>query len=420
MKEEMIGFTKALQLTLDAIDPLETETVPLLNLLDRIVASDLFALVNSPENDASLKDGYAVRSADVANAGPDRPVRLRITGEISAGGHFDGRVESGCAVRIWSGAGIPEGADAVVAEEFTSTREGRVLVLSQADPGRNVLPKGTDNRVGQRLVSAGTVLRRPTQIGLLASAGHSHVPVFRQPRVAIIATGDEVIAPGQILSKGKIYASNLVTLAAWCSLQGFDCDVWVVKDDAEAIRHRLLQAVSANDAILTSGGAWRGDHDLVAKLLDQLGWRKIYHRIRMGPGKAVGFGLWQGKPVFCLPGGPPSNQMAFIQLALPGLQKLAGYASPGLSRVKAKLAQSISGQEDWTQFLEGRFEFAKGCLLFRPAKILSRLQTLADTEGVAMIPEGTTHIQAGSMVWVQLAPGYQLLEQEDDQGVERF
>jgi molybdopterin molybdotransferase len=134
----------------------------------------------------------------------------------------------------------------------------------------------------------------------------------------------------------------------------------------------------------------------------------------MGPGKAVGFGLWHGKPVFCLPGGPPSNQTAFTQLALPGLQKLAGYCRPGLPRVKAKLVQSVTGQEDWTQFLEGQFEYADDGVLFRPFKLSSRLQTLAATEGILTIPEGTTQLQAGSMVQVQLAPGYHPVDKEDN------
>ncbi len=329
----MIGFAKALQLTLDAITPLEHGNSSLFNLINRVAASDLLALVNSPESDVSLKDGYAVCSADIAQACPERPVQLRVTGEISAGGHFEGRITRGTAVRIWSGAGIPEGADAVLAEEFARQKDDRVLVTAHAEPGRNILPKGTDNRIGQRLVSAGTLLSRPTQIGLLAAAGYSQVPVFRQPRVAVIATGDEVVAPGQELGKGKVFASNLVTVASWCSLQGFSTDVWVVKDEAEAIKDRLIEAVSSADAVLTSGGAWRGDHDLVAKLLDELGWNKIYHRVKMGPGKAVGFGLWQGKPVFCLPGGPPSNQMAFVQLApcraSRNLQATAGRGWPG-------------------------------------------------------------------------------------------
>ena len=137
----------------------------------------------------------------------------------------------------------------------------------------------------------------------------------------------------------------------------------------------------------------------------------------MGPGKAVGFGLWHGKPVFCLPGGPPSNQMAFTQLALPGLQKLAGYRQPGLPRVKARLSQSVEGEKDWTQFLEGRLEYADDGVLFRPFKLLSRLQTLAATEGILTIPEGITQLQTGSTVEVQLAPGYQPVDKEDNTNV---
>jgi molybdopterin molybdotransferase len=176
-----------------------------------------------------------------------------------------------------------------------------------------------------------------------------------------------------------------------------------------------LEVVTTHDAVLTSGGAWQGDRDLVVKVLDQLGWHKIYHRIKLGPGKAVGFGLWQGKPVFCLPGGPPSNQMAFIQLGLPGLQKLAGYRQVGLAQVRARLAQSVSGQEDWTQFLEGRFENTAEGLLFRPVKLLSRLQTMATTEGLLAIPEGTAQLLAGAIVQVQLLPGFQLTGRWDDE-----
>lgn len=415
MKEQLISFTKALQLTLEGITPLEQETVSVFSLINRVVVNDLFSLVNSPESDVSLKDGYAVLSLDISHASPDKPVKLRVIGAIPAGGQFDGAVSSGSVVRIWSGAQIPAGADAVLSEEFARTSDDAVVVTADAEPGRNILRKGADIQLGQRLVSAGALVSRPPQIGLLAAAGHSQVLVVQRPRVAIIATGDEIVAPGQALSRGKIYASNLLTLSAWCSLHGFSSDVWVVKDEPEAIRARLLEAVSAHDAILTSGGAWQGDRDLVVRLLDQLGWQKVYHWVRMGPGKAIGFGLWHGKPVFCLPGGPPSNQTAFTQLALPGLQKLAGYCRPGLPRVKAKLVQSVTGQEDWTQFLEGRFEYADDGVLFTPFKLSSRLQTLATTEGILTIPEGTTQLQAGSMVQVQLAPGCHLPERHDDE-----
>ncbi|MBM4466959.1 MAG: molybdopterin molybdotransferase MoeA, partial [Chloroflexi bacterium] len=305
MEESLTSYTRALQLTLESISPLDAEVVPLSRLTGRVAGRDLYALVDCPSVDASLKDGYAIRSADISHATAENPVRLQLIGSISAGGGFAGEVIPGTAVRILSGARIPEGAEAVVSEEFAGDDGYLVTVTNHAEPGRNILRQGSDVREGQFLISAGTVLR-PAQVGLLAAAGHSEIPVIRQPKVAIIATGDEVLAPGEELRAGKLFASNLVTLAAWCSLYGLSTTASVVRDDAEAIRSRLLEAIATSDAIVTSGGAWKGELDLVVGVLDELGWQKIYHRVKIGPGKAVGFGLWQGKLVFCLPGGPPS------------------------------------------------------------------------------------------------------------------
>jgi molybdopterin molybdotransferase len=394
---------RALQLTLESISPLDSEVVPLSRSTGRVAARDIYAMVDSPSVDASLKDGYAVRSADISHATPQNPVRLQLIGSVSAGGKFEGEVVHGTAVRILSGARIPAGAEAVVAEEFTREDGHLVTMTSHAEPGRNILRKGSDVGAGQLLVSAG-ILLRPAQVGLLAAAGHNQIPVIQQPRVAIIATGDEVIAPGEELSEGKLFASNLVTLEAWCSLYGMETTLSVVQDDAELIERRLHEAIAASDAILTSGGAWKGERDLVVRLLDQLGWQKIYHRVRMGPGKAVGFGLWGGKPVFCLPGGPPSNQMAFIQLALPGLLKLGGQRQPGLTRTAVKLAERVEGQRDWTQFIMGRFQKRKEEMLFYPLKVASRLGSMAEAEGLLTIPEGTAHIPQGAVISVQVLP----------------
>jgi molybdopterin molybdotransferase len=403
MERTLISYAHALQLTLEGITPLDSETVALTESPGRVVARDITAAVDSPSVDASLKDGYAVQSADIAQASAAQPVRLRVIGSVFAGGEFEGEVAPGTAVRILTGARIPRGAGAVVAEEFTR-REGEWLsVTNHAQPGRNILPQGSDVGAGQLVVGAGTLLR-PAQVGLLAAAGHSQVRVIRRPRVAIIATGDEVVVPGQPLPEGRLFASNLVTLAAWCSLYGMATTLGVAKDDAAAIKERLIEAVSSSDAILTSGGAWSGERDLVIRLLDELGWRKIYHRVRLGPGKAVGFGLWQGKPVFCLPGGPPSNQMAFIQLALPGLMKLAGHPAPGLAKIVARLAESVRGQIDWTQFVQGRFESQGDELLFHPSRLTSRLGAMAGAEGFLAIPEGTETIPRGARVQVQVAP----------------
>jgi len=403
MTDSLVSYTQALRLTLEHISPLDSETISLFQSVGRVTARDLAAMVDSPSVDVSLKDGYAVRSADIGQASIANPVRLRLIGSIAAGDQFKGELMPGTAIRILSGARIPKGAEAVVSEEFADDDGFRVTVTNDAEPGRNILRRGGDVCVGQPLVSAGARLR-PAQVGLLAASGYDAVPVIRLPNVAIIATGTEVIAPGEKLEEGKLFASNLVTLSAWCTLYGMQTRVGVVEDQSDAIKDRLLQMVAASDAILTSGGAWTGEHDLVIRLLDELGWRKVYHKVKMGPGKAIGFGLWRGKPIFCLPGGPPSNQMAFIQLALPGLLKLAGHSQPRLAERTAKLAQNVEGQKDWTQFIEGRFQKTESEILFHPYKMASRLQSMGDAEGILAIPEGTANVPKGALVRVQVLP----------------
>jgi molybdopterin molybdotransferase len=403
-----ISYAEALAQTLAHISPLEAEIVGLVQACGRVVAEDLQARVDSPSLDASLKDGYAVRSADVAGASPQQPVRLRLAGLAAAGGGWNGTVQEGMAVRILTGAPIPGGAQAVVSAEFTTDDGQGVTIANDAKPGRNVLLRGSDVAIGQRIVAGGELLR-PTQAGLLAAAGYDRIPVVRRPRVAIVATGDEVVAPGQPLAAGKLYASNLVTLAAWCAHFGLEVTTAVVPDCRETIRAELERCIADCDAILTSGGAWNGERDLVVRLLDELGWQKVYHRVRIGPGKAVAFGLWQGKPVFCLPGGPPSNHMAFLQLALPGLHRLEGREQVGLPLQVARLAEPVTGQRDWTQFVHGRLAMDGEGLLFHPLRMKSRLQEMAQTEAILQIGEGSEGIDAGAVVSVQLlAPGQSL------------
>ncbi len=397
----MISYHEAYRLTLENIQCLPAENVPMFSAVDRILASDLFGMVDSPSADVSLKDGYAVHSSDIATSSSDSPVSLHVLGTVAAGDTWLERVQPGEAVRILSGAPIPHGANAVVAEEFTQGSGDTLLVMNDAHPGRNILPKGSDVRVGELLAKQGDQLD-PPMVGLLAAAGNKDLPVVRQPKVAILATGDEVVAPGEPLLRGKLYASNLITLGAWCRRYGFEFETFVVPDNASLIREKLLVCLREYDTVLTSGGAWSGDRDLVVRLLDELGWEKIFHRVRIGPGKAVAFGLYQAKPVFCLPGGPPSNHMAFLQLALPGLQKMSGARETGLTMRAMRLAEPLSGQVDWTQFVYGRLEETSDLPLFYRLDPPSRLQMMASTEAIVKIPEGQSTIPKGQVVHGQL------------------
>ena len=197
----MISFDEALRLTLNNIQVLDSEDVVLVSAVGRVIASDLIGLVDSPSVDVSLKDGYAVHSADIAAAREDAPVSLRLIGTVAAGGAWSRQMRFGETVRILSGAPVPEGADAVVAEEFTQLDGKILLVANDAYAGRNILLKGSDVRRGELLLEKGSRLSAPT-IGLLAAAGYQSIPVLKLPRVAILATGDEVIAPGEVLQTG--------------------------------------------------------------------------------------------------------------------------------------------------------------------------------------------------------------------------
>ncbi len=395
-----ISYNEAYTQTIDNIQALPGETIALVESVGRIPACDHPASVDSPSADSSLKDGFAVLAQDIAQASEEAPVQLQLAGTSAAGGGWHGELQHGQAVRILTGAPVPAGAESILAEEYARVEGQSVLALRSAEPGRNILRRGSDVHKGQVLASQGEPLRPPT-VGLLAAGGYAQIEVVRQPRVHILATGDEVVAPGEALGEGKLYASNLVTLAAWCRRYGFSVHTSIAPDEAEPLRAALQHHLAEGDALLTSGGAWSGDRDLTVRMLDELGWQKFYHRVRIGPGKAVGFGLYDGKPVFCLPGGPPSNHMAFLQLALPGLQKLAGWSNPGLPTRLARLEETVRGQIDWTQYIHGRLSKDGSGLHFHPITDASRLQMMSETEAVLAIPEGEEEILAGSMVWVQ-------------------
>jgi molybdopterin molybdotransferase len=396
-----LGLDEALQMTLGHIDPLDVEDVMLLDGVSRALAADMNARVDSPSIDASLKDGYAVISRQVQGASAERPVSLKLIGSMAAGATGNVQVLPGTTVRVLTGAMIPSGADAVVAEEFVTVSEEKITFLRDAEPGRNILPKSSDVASGKTVASRGAVLT-PGLIGLLAAAGHSRLPVVRSPVVAIIATGDEVVAPGQPLPEGKLFASNITTLGGWCRRFGMQTHLTVVRDEAREIADALSRYAGVADAIITSGGAWTGDRDLVAQILENLGWRQVFHRIRMGPGKAVGFGILQNKPVFILPGGPPSNLMGFLQIALPGLLQLAGHQHCGLPSVNVCLASQLSGRSiDWTQCIYGTLERSGDLPIFHALKSRSRLRSMAEAQAVVLIPEGTTVLPAGAVIAAQ-------------------
>jgi molybdopterin molybdotransferase len=402
MQQLRMGYAEALKITLETISPLGSEIVALSEGADRVVAEASYSRVCSPSTDASLKDGYALRSADVAGATPQNRIPLTLVGTAAAGRPAHVLLTGGDAVRILTGAAIPEGADAVLAEEFASAEGDRIIAFNDATPGRNILPKGADIDAGELIAVRGACLS-PGMIGLLAAAGYDRIAVYRRPRLAILATGDELVAPGQPLPEGKLYASNLEMLKAWCRRYGVRPSFSILKDRPEIITAKIDEAITTHDAVITSGGAWSGDRDFVAQTLSALGWKKLFHWIRMGPGKPVGFGMLRDKPIFLLPGGPPSNLTAFLQIALPGLLRLGGYRHPSLPRMPVELQSELTGRQiDWTEFVYGTLVDGAERAVFAPLQSASRLKTIAGAEAVVAIPEGVESLPAGAVASAQL------------------
>lgn len=402
-----VGYHDALNLVYSNVQQVGVEETPIGLSVGRVVAEDLVALVSYPSGDVSLKDGFIVKSEDVAGASMQRPVCLRVTGSVFAGSRFEGEVTPGSAVKVCSGAPIPRGADAVVSSEFCEeVSPEEVCIRAVAEHGRNVLRAGGEIKAGATIVEKGKVLL-PGCLGLAAAAGINRVRVYCRPRVAVVGVGDEVVVPGGHLHPGQLYASNLVTMGAWLASFGIPYDTSVVRDNKDAIKQELLNHLPGADAILTSGGAWGSEHDLVVGTLDELGWQEMFHHVRMGPGKGIAFGLLGGKPVFCLPGGPASNEMAFLQLALPGILRMGGENRHPLQTVSARLTETLPGRHRaWTEFKDATLSCdSEGNYIVKLYHNRSRLQAIANATCLVCIPEGTESLNHGEIVTVQiLAP----------------
>lgn len=401
--KKYIGYKDALSLILSRTDCRKVEVLPVSLCTGCVASEDIVALVDSPTDDVSLKDGFAVKACDVIGASPQSPICLRVVGSAFAGTRFKGEVDEGQAVKICSGSPVPTGTDAVVSVEFCQEVPPDVYVRAVADIGRNIFRAGDDVKAGAVIVEKGEVLL-PARLGLITAAGVNHLKVYRKPRVVLIAIGDEVIAPGVELKDGQLYASNLISIAAWLSTFNISCETIVTDDVMDCIKSEMQKALPKADAIITSGGAWGSERDLIIKALDNLYWEKVFHRVRIGPGKGIAFGIWEGKPVFCLPGGPPSNEMAFLQLALPGILHMAGHNGSPFFTVMARLTQDLkSRHRAWTEFKKAKLFHDYDGYLVTPIIEESRLKSMADSTCYLCLPEGTDSLHRGQMVTVQMS-----------------
>lgn len=353
----LLPVNEAHRRILDGISALGSETVGLLDAGERVLAEPVIAEVTQPPFDASAMDGYAVRAADVAAV----PAVLRVIGESNAGGPFDGAVGPGEAVRIFTGAALPRGADAVVIQEDTR-REGDVLtVLEAASVGAHVRPEGGDFRNGDVLLPAGRLLDA-SAITLAAAGGHGTLSVRRRPRVAILATGDELVEPGSKLSPGQIISSNPFGLAALVKRFGGEPKLLGIAGDSLAALRDKLSLASDADILVTIGGASVGDRDLVKPALEAHGMALDFWKVAIRPGKPMLFGRLGQQRILGLPGNPLSCLIAARVFLVPLMFALLGRSDPSLAVQAAVLTADLPANGPRQHYMRGKSEPAPGGL----------------------------------------------------------
>ncbi|MGF1631126.1 MAG: gephyrin-like molybdotransferase Glp [Kiloniellaceae bacterium] len=319
----MISVAEALDRILKSFQPLPAETVSIAEAFGRVLAQDVIARVTQPPHAVSAMDGYAVRAADVASV----PVALKVIGAVPAGGLFEGSVGAGEAVRIFTGAPLPAGADAIVIQEDTEAGDRSVTVKELCRAGNYVRAAGLDFAAGDPGPRAGRQLTT-RDVGLVAAMNHPWVSVRRRPRVAILATGDEVVMPGEPLGPSQIVSSNGLALAAFvCACGGVPLQLGIAADREDSLAGLAAGAKGA-DLLLTTGGASVGEHDLVQKVLGRQGMELDFWKIAMRPGKPLMFGSLAGTPVLGLPGNPVSAVVCSLLFARPALNALLGLDVP--------------------------------------------------------------------------------------------
>ncbi|MDX6588034.1 MAG: molybdopterin molybdotransferase [Solirubrobacterales bacterium] len=322
---------------------LPAERVPLNDALGRVLAADATSSEDVPGWDNSAMDGYAVRASDTAGASSDAPATLRLAGESRAGAPAGEELAAGQAFGISTGAVVPDGADAVVRVEDTTASDGEVSISVEVEPGRDIRRAGEDIRSGDKVLRAGSMLGS-AEVGVLASIGIAEPECARRPTVAIVSTGDELLAPSEPMRSGGVRNSNAFTLPALARLAGADVvSVERCPDDLEATRDAAARATQADVAIFC-GGVSVGDHDHVKEAFAAAGASERFWGVALRPGKPTWFGTYEGGLAFGLPGNPVSAVVTFILFVRPAVRALQG-ASPDLDAVEAMLADDVPRME---------------------------------------------------------------------------
>ncbi len=398
-EREDITVQEARDIVFDSVRALGGETVSLRDATERILLEDFVADRRIPPLDNSAMDGFAVRAADTGEV----PVTLRVVEDLPAGRFTKRTIGAGEAAKIMTGAAIPDGADAVVRVEDTEPDGEGVRILEPARVGLNVRAAGGDVEPGTRIAEAGEILR-PAHVGMLAALGRTVVRVGGRPRVAILATGDEIVEPDRLRDDGRIATSNSYSLQAAVAAAGAEpVYLGIAPDRPEVIADRFREALRC-DVVVSIGGVSVGEHDHVKSVLASLGGRMRLWRVRMRPGAPLAFVVLEGRPVFGLPGNPVSSLVSFEQFVRPALLRMMGHRRVFRPVEEAVLVDGYEKPAGRLFFVRVRLEEEKGELRARVTGDQSSgvLLSMVHADGLAIVPPEATSVPPGARVPVQL------------------
>ena len=402
----MISVAEAIQIVRQQTPPLATEHVRLEDVLGRVLAQEVVADTDLPPFDRAQMDGYAVRAQDVKEA----PVRLRIAGESAAGKGWHHQLEEGHAVRIMTGAPVPAGADSVQQVELTTElKDGTVVeLLETVETGRSIVKRGSEITAGEVVLRAGTTINA-AMMAVLAAFGYATVDVYRKPRVAVLATGTELVSVDQKPGQDQIRDSNNYSIASYAQLAGATIQrMPLTGDETSLLKRQISTAAESCDVIVTSGGVSMGVYDVTKTALKELDAELFFERLALRPGKPTVFArLPNGTLMFGLPGNPVSVAVTFNLFARTALLAMQGATDPTLKRETAALARRVKGTSDRESYLPAQLTTNDdGELIAFPLKWggSSDFVAFALTTALAIVPAGMKSVEAGSLVNVLRLP----------------
>ncbi|MBI3786793.1 MAG: molybdopterin molybdotransferase MoeA [Ignavibacteriales bacterium] len=405
----MISFDEAKRVVLEYVPNLPAESIALFEAHQRVLAKDIVANEDIPPFNNASMDGYALYSDDTVGATATQNVSLTMAGEVAAGEVYPDVLRKQNAIRVMTGAPIPQGADAVLEQELVATQNGYVKITMHVAEGRNIRRKGEDMRKSDIALRKGTVLTSAS-VGVLASLGITSVHVSRKPGVALLTTGNEIVDVEEKITSGKIRNSNAYTLQGLIKECGCEAIQLGHANDSEEELERKMKEGLAQDVLVTSGGVSVGKYDFVLKTLEKLGVEIKFWKVNIKPGMPIAFGVYSASSrapvlVFALPGNPVSTMVTFLQFVRPVLHKMMGVdLSQKSLKLRAALEHDIQKHDGKRHFMRGIVRNENGNLIVKTTGSQSSgvLTSLASANCFILLPEERKEFKAGSIVDIEL------------------